>query len=71
MEHDKEETDDTIASHGDEKTREMDSNYTRLQLEPHDSEVSYVIGAEGKDEDEEGVQRHHPEDMLQEDQRSI
>ena len=30
-----------------------------------------VVGTEGKDEDEERVERYHPEHVLKEDQRTI
>jgi hypothetical protein len=33
--------------------------------------VSDMVGAEGEDEDEEGVERDHPEHVLQEHQRTV
>ena len=39
--------------------------------EAGEGEVSYVVGAEGEDEDEEGVERDHPEHVLQEHQRTV
>ena len=71
MEKYKKNSDDTITGHGDNETWEVDSHNTSLQFEAHDSEVTNVIWTEGKDEDEQGIERDNPEDMLQEDQGPI
>ena len=42
-----------------------------LDLEAGQGEVADVIGAEGKDEDKEGVERYDPEHVLQKHQRTV
>ena len=42
-----------------------------VHLEADQCEVADVVGAEGEDEDEEGIERYDPEDMLQKYQRAI
>ena len=61
MENDQKETNNTVTSHCDDQTREVDPNHAGLQLEPHHGEVTDVIRTEGEDQDEESVERNHPE----------
>ena len=42
-----------------------------LDGEAGEREVADMIGTEGEDEDEEGVERDHPEHVLQEHQRPV
>merc|ERR1719317_1896148 len=71
MEESQGDADHAVASHGDQQAGKVDPVHPSLHLQPQQGEVTYVIGAEGEDQDEECVEGDHPEDMFQEDQAAI